>query len=317
MKSPKQLTASLIETIDYRQPEASSPFVPNPPVLASSGWNNLHLEVHHQPKFEIAEHHHTMHVIACGLSQTSEIAGGDIELASGERWLDGKRLTEQRHTGDIAIIPAGIFHHCNWNQAAQFGILAIEPKLLRQVSQDWINPEKIELRPQFMGKSITGKPDRLIQGIFSALISELEVSGMGSHLLIDSLTTALAIHLLRSYGITSPKNMRVSGGLSSCTLAQIKDYIEGNLDQDLRLVDLSAIAQISPYHFLRLFKQSLGITPHQYILIRRLSKAKSLLKASDLSIAEIASRTGFCDQSHLTRCFHHKFRMTPKQFQQT
>jgi AraC family transcriptional regulator len=62
--------------------------------------------------------------------------------------------------GDIAIIPAGIAHRCNWNTTAQFGILAIEPTLLQQIGQDWINPdsaeptlrERIELMPQFMSK---------------------------------------------------------------------------------------------------------------------------------------------------------------------
>lgn len=75
----------------------------------------------------------------------------------------------------------------------------------------------------------------------------------------------------------------------------------------------SAIDQISPYHFLRLFKQSTGLTPHQYILQNRINQAKYLLHHSNLSIAEIAARTGFYDQSHLTRCFKRILSATPKQ----
>ena len=142
--------------IDYRQAKAADPFVPNPAVRASSGWNNLHLELHHQPKFEIVEHQHTMHVIACGVM--------DSQDQSGDRWLDGKRQTERRRSGDIAIIPTGISHRCNWNTDVQFGILAIEPTLLQQVGQDWVNPDRIELMPQFMNKS-----DPLIQSIFATL----------------------------------------------------------------------------------------------------------------------------------------------------
>lgn len=95
------------------------------------------------------------------------------------------------------------------------------------------------------------------------------------------------------------------------------EYIHAHLDQDLKLVELAAIAQISPYHFLRLFKQKMGVTPHQYILQRRIEQAKFLLQHSELSLAEIALRVRFCDQSHLTRCFKRIVGITPKQLQQS
>jgi AraC family transcriptional regulator len=295
------------KTLDYRQANASDPFVPNPAVLTSSGWDNLYVELHQQPQFEIAEHQHTMHVIACGLPNAPE----DREVAIGERWLAGKRETERRQLGDIAIIPAGIAHRCNWNTTAQFGILAIEPTLLQQIGQDWINPDKVELRSQFMSKR-----DDLIQSIFSTLSAELATGGIGSNLLIDSLKTTLAIHLLRNYCTTSPRLSSYADGLSAAKLTLIKDYINTHLDRDLKLSELSAIAQISPYHFLRLFKKSVGITPHQYILQQRIDRAKYLLKSSNLDISEIAFRVGFCDSSHLTRCFKNSLGKTPRQWRQ-
>jgi AraC family transcriptional regulator len=295
------------QTIDYRQPKASEPFVPNPALLTSSAWDHLHLELHQQPKFEIADHQHTMHVIACGLPGGPD----DHSFADGDRWLDGKRQTERRHLGDIAIIPAGISHRCNWNTTVQFGILAIEPILLQQVGQDWINPDRIDLTPRFMSDR-----DDLIQGIFSSLRSELEATGIGGNLLVDSLKTALTIHLLRNYCTTSPKLSSYANGLSTAKLRLVTDYINAHLDSDLTLTVLSAIAQISPYHFLRLFKKSLGITPHQYILQRRIDRAKELLRSSNLDMAEIALRLGFCDSSHLTRCFKRFLGKTPSQWRQ-
>jgi AraC family transcriptional regulator len=301
-----KLSAPPPKTLDYRQANASDPFVPNPAVLASSGWDSLHVELHQQPKFEVAEHQHTMHVIACGLPNTAE-----DRFAIGERWLAGKRETEKRQLGDIAIIPAGIAHRCNWNTTAQFGILAIEPTLLQQVGQDWINPDRIELRPQFMSKR-----DDLIQSIFATLSAELATGGIGSNLLVDSLKTALAIHLLRNYCTTLPRLSSHADGLSDAKLILIKDYINTHLDLDLKLTELSSIAQISTYHFLRLFKKSVGMTPHQYILQQRIDRAKYLLKSSSLDIAEIAFRVGFCDSSHLTRCFKNSLGKTPSQWRQ-
>lgn len=296
-----------LATIDYRKANASAPFVPNPAVLSSTGWGSLYFELHQQPKFDIAEHQHTMHIVACGLPDLLQTAKFDGTTVPGERWLDGKLEWERRRAGDIALIPAGISHRCNWNTSVQFGILAIEPALLQQVGQDWVNPDRIEIAPQFMSKS-----DALIQSIFS-MKTELEMGGIGGHLLVDSLRTALTIHLLRNYCTTVPKLSSHSGGLSSAQLALVTDYINAHLHQDLKLTDLSAIVQISPYHFLRLFKQSTGLTPHQYILQNRMKQAKYLLHHSDLSIAEIAARTGFYDQSHLTRCFKRILSTTPKQ----
>jgi AraC family transcriptional regulator len=301
-----KLSAPPPKMLDYRQANATDPFVPNPAVLASSGWDSLHVELHQQPKFEVAEHQHTMHVIACGLPNTPE-----DRFAIGERWLAGKREIERRQLGDIAIIPAGIAHRCNWNTTAQFGILAIEPTLLQQVGQDWIKPDKIELRPQFMSKR-----DDLIQSIFATLSTELATGGIGSNLLIDSLKTTLAIHLLRNYCTTLPRLSSYADGLSAAKLTLIKDYINTHLDLDLKLTELSSIAQISPYHFLRLFKKSVGITPHQYILQQRIDRAKYLLKSSNLDISEIAFRVGFCDSSHLTRCFKSILGKTPSQWRQ-
>lgn len=291
--------------LDYCQESASDQIVPNPAALRSLGWSELHLELHQQPTFATDEHHHTMHVLACGVIDSSN------QNAPGMRSLDGKRTRERRSSGDIAIIPAGITHSCSWDTPAQFIVLAIEPILLQNIGQDWVNPDRIELQSRFMSES-----DAFIQNILLTLKAEAEIGGIGSHLLIDSLKIALAVHLLRNYCVTRPNLSSYSNGLSQAKLTLVKDYINSRLHQDLKLDEIAAIAQISPYHFLRLFKQSTGTTPHQYILQCRLNQAKSLLKYSDLSIVEIATRTGFCDQSHLTRYFKRILGVTPKKLLQ-
>lgn len=292
--------------IDYRQADAANPLLPQPSILASHGWSQLHLEVFQQPKFEIAEHQHTMHAIAY-----SPISDHFPVSSTGERWLDSNLCHETRHQGNVAIIPAGVAHRCNWNAAVEFVILAIEPELLQQVGQDWVDRDRIELIPQFMTQS-----DLLIQGIVSTLRNELESSKMAGALLIDSLKTTLAIHLLRNYCTVQPRLFKDSDGLSQFALQQVKEYIQEHLHQNLKLSELSAIVQLSPYHFLRLFKQRMNITPHQYIVQCRIEQAKHLLHHSELSLAEIALRVGFCDQSHLTRSFKRIVGLTPKQLLQ-
>lgn len=295
-----------IKLLDYQQENASDRIVPQPAVLRSLGWNEIHFELHQQPIFATDKHQHTMHVLACGLSGTSKIC------APGTRSLDGKKERERREVGDIAVIPAGIAHCCSWDTPAQFMVLALESTLLQRIGQDWVNPDQIELVPRFMSES-----DTVVRGIFSAFKKEAEIGEMGSYLFVDSLKTALTIHLLRNYCVTKPKLFSDSSGLSQIKLTLIKDYIHEHLDQDLKLDDIAAIAQISPYHFLRLFKQSTGVTPHQYILHCRINQAKYLLQHSKLTIAEIAVRTGFCDQSHFSRYFKRVVGITPKQLLKT
>jgi AraC family transcriptional regulator len=289
--------------IDYHQVNAANSLLPQPSVLSSSGWSDIHLELFQQPKFSTAEHHHPMHVIACGLAFGNSVG-------AGARWLDGKLQQEPRQAGDIAVIPAGVAHRCSWDTTVQFIILAIEPTFLQQTGQDWVNPDQIELMPRF-----ATEPDILIQSLILTLKTEIETGGIGSHLLVDSLKTTLAIHLLRHYCTTQPNPPNDSDGLSQAKLRQVVDYIHAQLHQDLRLSEIAAIAQMSPYHFLRLFKQSTSLTPHQYILQRRIEQSKLLLHHSELSIAQIASQVGFADQSHFTRCFKRTMGVTPRQFQ--
>ena len=300
MKKPQQA----VKVLDYRQTSASNKFVPQPAKLSSKDkWQDIHFELHQQPRFETLEHQHTMHVIAIG-SGFSNI--------SGERWLDGKMQTERRNRGDIAIIPASIAHRCNWNNLAEFGILAVEHTLLKQLARDLVDEDRIVLIPQFMNET-----DELITGIFATLKDELESPKLGCNFLIDNLKTTLAIHLLRKYCITKPKLSIYQDGLSKSRLKRVTEYIHEHLDSDLKIVELAAIAQMSPYYFIRLFRQNTGKTPHQYILLSRIKKAKSLLQNCEPNISEIAARVGFCDQSHLTKYFKRIVGMTPKQYIKT
>lgn len=254
-----------VNLIDFSREQTSENLLPQRALLKSSGWGNIHFELHEQPKFETPEHQATWHVIAhC---PRFYISGS----GSGDRWLDGKRKTEARNEGDIGIIPANVSQRCSWNVLSQFTILAIDPALLKQVGQDLVNPDRIELIPHFMTEQ-----DPLIQGIIAALREELEFGKIGGYLLVDSLKTTLAVHLLRKYCTAPPQLKSYADGLSKAKLQQVTEYIQEHLHQEVKLIELAAIAQISPYHFLRLFKNSLGVTPHQYILQSRIKKAKYL-----------------------------------------
>ena len=97
-------------------------------------------------------------------------------------------------------------------------------------------------------------------------------------------------------------------------MRRIRDYVDSHLDENIDLKSLAATAGLSLYHFARSFKQSEGMTPHHFILERRLTKARELLGCGDVSLSEIASAAGFADQSHFTRRFHEMVGVSPGEF---
>ena len=84
---------------------------------------------------------------------------------------------------------------------------------------------------------------------------------------------------------------------------RLVEYIEANIDQPLRLADLSARVSLSSAHFSRAFKHTFGLTPHAYLVQRRLETATRLMVETAASLTEIALRCGLSDQSHLSRLF--------------
>jgi AraC-like DNA-binding protein len=104
------------------------------------------------------------------------------------------------------------------------------------------------------------------------------------------------------------------GGLPPGTVRRVREYVETHLCESIDLAALAGIAGLSLYHFARAFKQSAGVTPHHYLVQRRVARAQEMLARTQLSLAEIAFATGFSDQSHFARHFRRTLGMTPGQF---
>jgi AraC-like DNA-binding protein len=104
---------------------------------------------------------------------------------------------------------------------------------------------------------------------------------------------------------------RTTGCLPPRTLARVKDYIEAHLDSALTMIELAQIAGLSISHFARCFRRSVGLPPHTYVKQRRVARARDMLAATDLPVAEIALVLGFSDQSHFTRRFREVMGVPP------
>ena len=101
------------------------------------------------------------------------------------------------------------------------------------------------------------------------------------------------------------------GGLAAWQIARVRAYIDDNLHRTIHIRDLGAVARRSLAHFSRKFKQSVGESPHAYIVRKRLEKASHLMMTSAASLGEIALSAGFSDQAHLSRLFRQAFGQSP------
>jgi AraC family transcriptional regulator len=128
----------------------------------------------------------------------------------------------------------------------------------------------------------------------------------------EGLSTALAAHLLREYGAAVLKPKIQNGGLPRGKLLRAVEYIQDQLSADLTVSGIAKAVGMSPDYFARLFKESTGQPPHQYVIEARVRKAKELLTTGKFTISEAAHHVGFVDQSHLTRHFKRVFGLAPK-----
>ena len=154
--------------------------------------------------------------------------------------------------------------------------------------------------------------DPLILQIALILLEEAKTNSPAGRLYADSLIQTMTLHLLKNYTNASAVQENTHGGLSGYKLRRVTEFIVENLEEDLSLAAIAAIADLSQFHFARAFRISTGKTPQQFLMRQRIERAKELLAKNDLPIIEISLQTGFKNQSHFTTLFRKYTQYTPK-----
>jgi AraC family transcriptional regulator len=184
-------------------------------------------------------------------------------------------------------------------------IVSFSSDLLGAAAADSISGARFELQ------GLQHTRDRKIRAIVSLLETEMKAGCPTGRLYGEFLGMALAVHLLRQFTVRSSITTDYRGGLPKYRLRHVVDYMQANLSEDNSLEALADLAEVSPFHFCRSFKQSTGQSPHRYILQLRIEEAKRLLKRTTLAISDVANRLGFSDQSHFTMVFRKFVGTTP------
>lgn len=148
----------------------------------------------------------------------------------------------------------------------------------------------------------SGIDDRTIYHLGQALLPAFERPGEASKLFVDHVTLAAAAHVAKTYGAMRMEMLK-QGGLAAWQERLAKEMLDAHLDGEISPVELARQCGLSPSHFARAFRRSTGKPPHQWLLHRRIEKAKTLLRETAMPLSDVAAACGFADQSHFTRVF--------------
>jgi len=203
------------------------------------------------------------------------------------------RLWEQ---GRLGQFPSLISERIRLTQA---------PEMVAAMTGSGDPGERPRLRP------LAHRSDAFVTHLALALRDLARDGHPGGTIYGEALGAVLAEHVVRSYSALVPRPHQLRGGLPALVLRRIAEYIDANLQRDITLHELARQAQMSVYHFARAFKHRTGLPPHQYVLRRRIERARSLLSDPVLSVGDVAVRCGFAHHSHFSDTFHRVMGVTP------
>ena len=214
----------------------------------------------------------------------------------------------------VSVVPAGIPTHWRWRGTKSSLHVYLQPDLVERVAVEvfGLDPARGAL-PALDALDIPQ-----LVGALRAVDAEMTAGGVGGSLASESLANVLAVHLIRHIVAPGRAVHGRDGTLPRGRLRAVLEYIEEHLDAAPTLAEIAAVASLNPYHFARQFKAATGLPPHQYVITRRVERAKHLLREeTDSSLAEVAARAGFYDQSQFCHHFKRLAGVTPSQFRMT
>ena len=158
--------------------------------------------------------------------------------------------------------------------------------------------------------------DARLSAMVAAVHAEMIAGFPSGRLFLDSLEQAMAVALVNGHAIRH-RPLRISrGGLGPARLRRVRELVEAKMEYGLSLDELAECVGLSTAHFARMFRKSTGQTPHQFVLRRRLERAKLMLRAPDARVLDVAVACGFKTQQHFAQVFRDVCGVSPTDYRQ-
>jgi AraC family transcriptional regulator len=222
---------------------------------------------------------------------------------------EARRLREHAHedlqisvhlarSASIRLTEPAQPHAGGWTSGERVAVMLLTPELIAETADDVI------VRGPLGFRSADHSGDRLIRELAHAIVTEFSAPAFGANrrLYVESIGYTLAGHVVRTYA-DAPVRRFATDKLTGRQVQGLSDFVDSTLDQPVGVRDLASAVGLAPRAFADAFKRTMGQTPYQYVLHRRIDLAQRLLRSGQLPIVEVALRTGFANQSHFTSVF--------------
>ncbi|WP_217474269.1 helix-turn-helix domain-containing protein [Stutzerimonas stutzeri] len=230
-----------------------------------------------------------------------------------ERSPGGEWVSTEVQAGDFYLTSTALPYEMRWQTCGgnSFEVmhLYLAHSLVELACQDVLGGQPAPV--SFL--DVSGERDELVRILAEQLRLELMERREPSPLFVRSLAQALTVHLIRTY--RDPQaNTRRSNALQAYKLRRVIDHMNQHLAEDFSLADLAEAAQLSEYHFSRLFKRATGLSPSQYFIRLRMARARQLLLETDHSVIDIGMEVGYSSPSHFSQVFRREVGVTPSAY---
>jgi AraC family transcriptional regulator len=229
--------------------------------------------------------------------QIAPVPNATVQVESGKP----HRLT----ISGISFVPAGVTVRTVMGAGTVIGVLQ-SPACYEDVAAELTAPAAASFEP------VWSMTDPVLAKLIRLLLAEIDTP-FQDHLAADAINRAIAVQLVRGV-VGHAARLATAGKLARDRLARVLDYIESRLDEPLTLAEIAAEANLSPFHFSRSFKRTLGISLANYVARRRIERASTLLLQSRQPLAGIALAVGFESQASFTRRFQRETGLSPGRF---
>ncbi|MGB2672198.1 MAG: AraC family transcriptional regulator [Candidatus Acidiferrum sp.] len=220
----------------------------------------------------------------------------------------GERYCGTTIHGDLEIIPPNLGGIWEIKARDTALIIGLKLRLLQDVvAESGGDPNKLQVTNRFQVR------DPQIEHIGWALKAEMESGYPSGRLYLDALATGLAARIVRNHSSLARASRSTTTAIPGGKLKLVLGYIEDNLERDLGLSEIADLAGVSVSHFKVLFRKSVGLPPHQYVIRRRVERAAMQLREGKTPIGQIALANGFCHQSHLAMHVRRVLGVSPRQ----
>lgn len=228
-----------------------------------------------------------------------------------ENWRGEEHRDFIYHQNEIIVTPAGIKSGWKWHAKSKVIVITLDPKKFESFAQKelgvLLGTKQLQDIPQFMDADI-------VQAGVMAL--EALKSAMGSSVMYESFARIFLTKLIQKYGAPS-EELEFSKSFTAQHYKRVLDHVAEHFGQEITIEDMAAQAALSPFHFARLFKQTIGETPYQFVMDYRVEQAKKMLADLSRPMIDIALACGFSDQAHFSRVFKQLAGKTPKDWRKS